>query len=94
MPFGLKNGPSVFQRFITIALRDLIRAGLMRGDSFEDSQAIVESIEEVWVAAEIVKVQYNANDHRLFGVCGDRARNTAERVTYSVCESVPIPRES
>lgn len=29
MPFGLKNGTPVFQRLITIALRDLIRAGLI-----------------------------------------------------------------
>lgn len=29
MPFGLKNGPSIFQRFMTIALGDLIRAGLI-----------------------------------------------------------------
>lgn len=26
MPFGLKNGPSVFQRFITVILRDMIEA--------------------------------------------------------------------
>lgn len=46
MPFGLKNGPSVFQRFISTILNDMIRA-----------REIVVYMDDILVATETTKEQ-------------------------------------
>lgn len=48
MPFGLKNGPSVFQRFMSEILQDLIR-----------SKEIIVYMDDILIASKTIEAHFN-----------------------------------
>ena len=105
MPFGLKNAPSVFQRYINKALRDLIDIGLIvvymddiliATNTIEDHvdvlTKILRRISECELELQLKKCKFAYNEVEFLGFVASGNGIKPGKIKTEAIENFPIPK--